>query len=241
MNNTGEYEKIQLSKQDLRYIYGQIYNNTTAKLDLHLPTSNIDVLKKNVAGLLDEYLMDAFEMACNALVVDGQELSTKLSHRKGQRRQDDEESRRQVIRDLLELAPREKIEPFDFELNGELRKLLQRVEEETIEVTQYRKEIPLKAMQEYERLVARTDDEVTGILRKLEKEAKQEAQIESVDEYPIINEDRLNMIEQDYEEALLKLNELKRSIPGEAAEIERLDDTIKFLEGLNGTTTSPNP
>ena len=54
MSGNNDYEKLQLSKQDLRYLYGQILNSTTSKLDLHLPTSNNDPLKTKVANVPEQ-------------------------------------------------------------------------------------------------------------------------------------------------------------------------------------------
>ena len=75
MSGNNDYEKLQLSKQDLRYLYGQILNNTTSKLDLHLPTSNNDPLKTKVANLLDDFIIDAFEMAKQSIMIDGYDMS----------------------------------------------------------------------------------------------------------------------------------------------------------------------
>lgn len=219
--NNNEYEKIQLTKQDLQHVYGQIYSDTTKKLNLHLPTDPDDLLKQNVAAMLDEFLLEIFEMALDAFIVDGHELNRNKFD----------------IRDVLSLdsAEHQKTDPFDFALNGVLRNTLQKLEEETIKVTKYRRELPLQARSTYNELIRRTDNEVTDILRELEENDETEEGEEDVGG-SIVDQERLHEIENDYHESLRRLLELKNIVPVQRAEIDRLDETISFLEDVNQKT-----
>jgi kinetochor protein Mis14/NSL1 len=214
--NTNDYETIQLTKQDLRYLHGQIYENTASKLDLHLPTSPNDPLKSNVAVALDDFLLDVFEMALDALVVDGSAIEPPVGG---------PESRRDVVAALLALdSSEQKTEPFDFELNAELRKVIQQVEEETVEVTRYRRELPQDSRNAYEELVGKTDAEVTELLR----------QIDHAEAAPVVpgelDPERAQLIERDYYESLQRLVKLNQVLPEQRADISRLAETILFLE-----------
>lgn len=215
MSHNGDYEKLQLSKQDLRYIYGQILNNTTSKLDLHLPTSNNDPLKTKVAHLLDDFILDAFEMAKQAIIIDGYDLSGRKDT--------------QPISELLSLKSREKIETFDFELNAKLRDVLENVEKETIQVTKLRRDLPHRARDTYDKLISTTDADVSTILAQMVSPAQElDADNEDMDDSAVIP--RLDEIVDDFEATLMRMSDLKKNIPEQKAEMDKLDETIELLE-----------
>ncbi|ODV80751.1 Mis14-domain-containing protein [Suhomyces tanzawaensis NRRL Y-17324] len=198
-----DYEKIALSKQDLRHVYSQVLQLTTAKLDLHLPTSDNDPLKNKVAGVLDEFLLGAFELAKSGLVVDGHAIDDGSIH------------------ELLSLKRKETVEPFDLAINTRLREVLLQVEQETIELTKLRRELPAKARGAYQELVRRTDGELSSILAGLEAEEDEDFEVS----VPNIGE-----ISSEYEKHVLMLNDLKKTIPERKAELDRYDETLRFLE-----------
>ncbi|KAK6199263.1 kinetochore protein Mis14 like-domain-containing protein [Scheffersomyces amazonensis] len=214
MNGTTDYEKIAISKQDLKYVYNQILNKTTSKLDLHLPTSNNDPLKAKVGNLLDEFLLEAFELAKSAFIIDGKDIDAgdQLS-----------------ISEILSLRAKETVEPFDLNINSRLREILLQVEQETVELTKLRRELPFKAKESYDNLVSSTDKEVSTILELLEQQEKEEEEKDDI----LMNEDEIpnfSSLLQDYERHILTLNDLKKSIPLRKAELDRFDETIQFLE-----------
>lgn len=241
MNNTNDYEKLQLSKQDLKFLYSQIYSKLSYRLNLHLPTSNNDPLKENVVNILEKYMLEVFDMAQNALIVDGEELllgenvdesvsATKL--------------RQSKLAEILQInsgtksVSQDEVEPFDQEKNLELREILQNIEQETIKVTALRRELPKQAKLVYNELVRRTDSEVTSILEELDGADETNANESKAEDISTsgIDPTRLASIQNDYEEALTRLVELKNVLPGQRAEIDRLDETITFLEDLNRST-----
>lgn len=199
------HDKIALSHQDLSWVYGQVLSATTAKLDLHLPTSNTDPLKRRVAGMLEEFIQELFEMVKNAMVVDGEDLARSLG----------------PVADHIAYKPREKTEPFDFELNGELRDVLELVEKETIKVSTLRKDVPAKVKQAYQQLIESTDLLVSRILAELDVE---EVAPEEQDVLP----DLEGMV-GDYEAAILELSKLNQTVPEQRAELAKLDSTISYL------------
>lgn len=219
MSGNNDYEKLQLSKQDLRYLYGQILNNTTSKLDLHLPTSNNDPLKTKVANLLDDFILDAFEMAKQSIMIDGYDMSGRNNPK--------------PISELLSLKSKEKIEPFDFELNAQLRDVLEHVEQETLQVSKLRRELPSRARETYDNLISNTDKDVSTILAELDSELQQEPHNDDDDETgkdDLSLVPRIDSIVEDYQQAFLILNNLKRKIPEQKSELDKLDETIQLLE-----------
>lgn len=219
MSGNNDYEKLQLSKQDLRYLYGQILNNTTSKLDLHLPTSNNDPLKTKVANLLDDFILDAFEMAKQSIMIDGYDMSGRNNPK--------------PISELLSLKSKEKIEPFDFELNAQLRDVLEHVEQETLQVSKLRRELPSRARETYDNLISNTDKDVSTILAELDSELQQELHNDDDDETgkdDLSLVPRIDSIVEDYQQAFLILNNLKRKIPEQKSELDKLDETIQLLE-----------
>lgn len=219
MSGNNDYEKLQLSKQDLRYLYGQILNNTTSKLDLHLPTSNNDPLKTKVANLLDDFILDAFEMAKQSIMIDGYDMSGRKNPK--------------PISELLSLKSKEKIEPFDFELNAQLRDVLEHVEQETLQVSKLRRELPSRARETYDNLISNTDKDVSTILAELDSELQQELHNDDDDETgkdDLSLVPRIDSIVEDYQQAFLILNNLKRKIPEQKSELDKLDETIQLLE-----------
>lgn len=196
------------------------------KLNLHLPTSDDDPMKNKVTNMLHDYLKDVFEMAKYAMVVDGVDLGSKKAN---------------GLADLLSLRPKEKTEPFDFELNSKLREILQDIEHETVEVTSLRKQIPGEFKQRYGQVVAEIDEEVSTFLSALEKNNDNDNEPnnndndnngfnESFNDFNDKTNGKLDDMLNEYETHLIQLNQLKSSIPKQKAEIQTINELITFLE-----------
>lgn len=73
--SANHYQKILLSKQDLAYLYLQFVAAANAKISHHLPASDsLDPLRIEVENIVNNHLGEAFEMAKLAFVVDGHDL-----------------------------------------------------------------------------------------------------------------------------------------------------------------------
>lgn len=204
------HDKLALSSQDLSWVYGQVLSSMTAKLDLHLPTSNSDPLKRRVAGMLEEFVQELFEMVKNAMVVDGQDMGRRSG----------------PVSDMIRFKPREKTEPFDFELNSELRDLLEQVEKETIKVSTLRKDVPARVKLAYQLLIESTDLLVSRIL------AEVDAAGDGEDDAMPTNDTFLGLdaVASDYEAAVLALAKLNQSLPEQRAGLAKLDSTVTYLQ-----------
>jgi len=125
------------------------------------------------------------------------------------------------------------IEPFDFELNAQLRDVLEHVEQETIQVSKLRRELPSRARETYDNLISNTDKDVSTILAELDSELQQELHNDDDDETgkdDLSLMPRIDSIVEDYQQAFLILNNLKRKIPEQKSELDKLDETIQLLE-----------
>lgn len=104
--------KIQISSDQLRSIYGQLYDVLQEKASLHLPELDNDPVSKEVNLQLQLFLTQIMEMAFNSLKIDGLPANDILSSR---------------------------CEPFDLELNEKVRKAYETWEEETVKVANLRR------------------------------------------------------------------------------------------------------
>ncbi|CAR31009.1 hypothetical protein ZYGR_0P03150 [Zygosaccharomyces rouxii] len=98
--------KIQVSSDQLRSIYGQLYDVLQEKASLHLPELD-DPVSREVNLQLQLFLTNVMEMAFNSLKIDGPPANDILNSR---------------------------CEPFDLELNERVRKSYETWEEETVKV-----------------------------------------------------------------------------------------------------------
>lgn len=217
MNGKNDYEKLQLTKQDLSYLYSQILDRTKSKLDLHLPTANNDdPLKAKVANLLDGFIVDAFEIARKSMIIDGKDMASGAG---------------QHISELFSLKYKEKVEPFNVEINAKLRGLLEHVDQETMEVTRLRRELPFRALTSYRELISSTDGEVSHIIASLEEELEKLNQTSDEDDSKLNGMiPKIDLMSDDYQTALNRMASLKKNIPEQKAELDKLNETLQFLE-----------
>lgn len=103
--------KIDVSVDQLRAIYGQLYDVLQEKAALHLPEGQ-DPVSKEVRIQLQLYLAGVMEMGANSLRVDGGDAKDVLSTR---------------------------CEPFDLELNERVRGAYEEWEDETVRVANLRR------------------------------------------------------------------------------------------------------
>lgn len=211
--SANDYEKIVLSKQDLKFVYTQILNKITSKLDLHLPMSDSDPLKNKVASALHEFLIGGFELAKSALIVDGNEDFL-------------EDKSLLSISDILSLKPKETVEPFDLKINSNLREIVLNVEKETVNLTKLRRDLPLKTNEIYELVFMKIKEDVNKVIADIDSECN-----EIYDSLPSHNNiPNLNLIIQDYDLYLSCIDELMKTIPNQIAEVDRLNDSLLFIE-----------
>lgn len=222
MSANQSFAKIPLSKQDLHYLFNQMRRQMTSKLDYHVPGSGPrDLLKLEVEKQLNRFLIETFELAKAGMIIDGIDIYEENI----------------PIEDLLSLNTEDEVEPFNMELNNELRAVIGEVEKETTLLTDLRRELPSKAKDEYRELISKTDMAVTMALTDLDNECdeimKKEASVDGgeenfIDLKPFIP--NLDEIIKDYQQSLLLLSNSKISIPERKAELDTLNEAVTFLE-----------
>lgn len=200
--------KLSLTKEGLQYVVQQIHNDMTSKLNLHLPadTTENDTLKRKVAALLDDFVADALDMAKYLLIVDGHHMADETV----------------PLADVLSVRSTEQTEPFDTQLDDTLKQLIGQVEAETTELAAQRRLLPMQARDAYKDLVGATDMEVSRIIAELDGE-------EDIAEDELVMPNRASIL-ADYEESLVLLSKLKEELPATLAEINSLEQTMRFLE-----------
>ena len=141
-------------------------------------------------------------------------------------------STRPVLRDYL-AAPKEEIEPFDFELNDKLRQLYGRVDELTLEIARLRRNLPGEATKIYnealeKRRQAQLQDEEVIVKESEEKVNKVKDEIDKVQDEDRI--EQLERIKQDYYGVIEKLGALIKTVPESKAQVDQLEEALEFVQ-----------
>jgi kinetochor protein Mis14/NSL1 len=208
------YDKLDLSMEELRTMYRNVYEFGRQRLDKHLPQeaeNNNDQLKNMVFEHLSQAMIQSFDWAKESMVVDGR---------------DDTDS----IASLINLKSKQTVVPLDKEANSELRKIIHEVEQETIALTQLRKNLPLQLRQDYQNLLSSTDAEVSQLLYDID--TRYQDKDDNLDEEKIPKFEDLDALIDDYEEYTSVLHSLKLSLPKTSGEFNKINETIDFLEKI---------
>lgn len=216
MDFQSDYEKIDLSKQDFQYVFNNILQAIMAKLNLHLPAAQNDPLKEQVSTILEEFLINTFDNSKYSILADGLDLQNVLIH------------------DILSLKTLENVEKIDSEITLKLRKIFQEFEQETVDVTKLRRDLPKQASEVYCDIIKQTDGEVSEIISMIEQQSQEyqkEQQVNNDDRFEkIIESMDFPQINQNYTDHLQLLNETNKNLPSLKIEFEKYNKTVQFLE-----------
>lgn len=216
MDFQSDYEKIDLSKQDFQYVFNNILQAIMAKLNLHLPAAQNDPLKEQVSTILEEFLINTFDNSKYSILADGLDLQNVLIH------------------DILSLKTLENVEKIDSEITLKLRKIFQEFEQETVDVTKLRRDLPKQASEVYSDIIKQTDGEVSEIISMIEQQSQEyqkEQQVNNDDGFEkIIESMDFPQINQNYTDHLQLLNETNKNLPSLKIEFEKYNKTVQFLE-----------
>ncbi|CAX40719.1 kinetochore complex subunit, putative [Candida dubliniensis CD36] len=216
MDFQSDYEKIDLSKQDFQYVFNNILQAIMAKLNLHLPAAQNDPLKEQVSTILEEFLINTFDNSKYSILADGLDLQNVSIH------------------DILSLKTLENVEKIDSEITLKLRKIFQEFEQETVDVTKLRRDLPKQASEVYSDIIKQTDGEVSEIISMIEQQSQEyqkEQQVNNDDGFEkIIESMDFPQINQNYTDHLQLLNETNKNLPSLKIEFEKYNKTVQFLE-----------
>lgn len=214
MDQIGPNRKIQISKSDLQYIHTNLLNRIHARLNVILPqsstTTTIDPLKTEVSNLLQKFLLNSLDKANNSLLIDGRQVHS-------------------LSKTLSSNTP-ENIEPFNNELNKQLRKVVRDVEKETITVSKMRKECPKLIRKGYKQVAESTDMKLTKYLQEQELKLQEQKQKQDMEDDNDDDEVDYEELKDDYVEHVNRLDRVKNGLPGLKAEFDQIDQTISFLD-----------
>lgn len=216
MDFQSDYEKIDLSKQDFQYVFNNILQAIMAKLNLHLPAAQNDPLKEQVSTILEEFLINTFDNSKYSILADGLDLQNVLIH------------------DILSLKTLENVEKIDSEITLKLRKIFQEFEQETVDVTKLRRDLPKQASEVYCDIIKQTDGEVSEIISMIEQQSQEYQKEQQVNNdggfEKIIESMDFPQINQNYTDHLQLLNETNKNLPSLKIEFEKYNKTVQFLE-----------
>lgn len=202
------HEKIAISKQDLQALHGNLQDVVFQHLDVHLPqTVKHDPLRNEVGKTATAIIENAFAMAKDLMVVDGVD---------GERYKD--------VGGILAWEPKEVVEELDTAINNELREVLVEYEQEVGSLTQLRRTLPQQLGQHYDTLVADTDEHITRVLAEIDHNASDDEDDASASLE--LDEKALKQ----YVDHFVELQEIKKTLPQRKADLEKLQDTVRFLQ-----------
>lgn len=215
--------KLQLTAEDVRFVREQFLSAADAKIKVHLPQMTFegqdkpkeDPMRTKVEQLVKEFIHESFELTRHGMMVDGVDMS-----------------KRPVLRDDL-AAPREEIEPFDFELNDNLRQLYGKVDALTLEIARLRKTLPAEATKVYSEALEKRrlsqkqqEDDISKDLQREVDALDDEFDATESEE----RRKQLDQIKQDYYGVIEQLGTLIKTVPESKAQLDQLDETVEFLK-----------
>lgn len=209
-----DYEKIVITRKELKTLYNNILKSMILKLNLHLPTSHNDPIKNEVYLKVENCLLNTFQNLLSSLLVDGEDRS------------------RESIRELLLVNDKDDdVEPFDVELDNELRTVLTEYDDVTVELSELKRTLLKGIVEKYQNSVARIDDEVTRIIGLIDESVEQRETNNPVDSaIAKLGEVDINRMNEDYFKYLQKINYLNGKVPLLEKEINEYSKLVDFLK-----------
>ena len=139
-----------------------------------------------------------------------------------------------LIHDILSLKTLENVEKIDSEITIQLRKIFQEFEQETVDVTKLRRDLPKQASEMYNDIIKQTDGEVSEIINMIEQQSQeyqkvQQAHNNTDDRFEkIIESMDFSQINQNYNDHLQLLNETNKNLPSLKIEFENITEQYSF-------------
>ncbi|KAI5959835.1 uncharacterized protein KGF55_005067 [Candida pseudojiufengensis] len=215
MNSTfdvqDDYEKVRISKKELKFLYNNILNSTITKLDLHLPTTKEDPLKTKIYLDIENYLLKSFQNLLKSLLIDGEDLSNE------------------DIITILKVDDNDtNVEPFDYNINDQLRTILNEYDNLVLDLGELKRTLPKRAQDKYFKLVSKIDEEVSETINNINKEVE-EAKLKQEGDKEFV-EINFNEFNKEYYDYLLRFDQINSKLPNLKMEFDRFNKAIEFLE-----------
>ena len=209
-----DYEKIAITRKELKTLYNNILKSMVLKLNLHLPTTHNDPIKNEVYLKVETCLLNSFQNLLCSLLVDG------------------EDRRNEPIRELLLVNDKDdEVEPFDVELDNELRTILTEYDDVTVELSELKRSLLKGISEKYQNSVVRIDDEVTRIIRLIDENVGQREKEGVIDDALAklgdVDIDRMN---EEYFKYLQTVNQLSEEVPLLRSDVGAYSKLVDFLK-----------
>ncbi|KAM3159573.1 Nsl1p [Lachancea thermotolerans] len=202
--------KLDVRVEQVRSIYGQFQSILDEKVALHLPQEQ-DSIKGEVLLQLQKFLAEAMDMASDSLnVVNANERAS--------------------LTELLAQSRQQFVDPFDLDLNEQVRKKYQEWEDQTVKVAQLRREAPRKLHESYENEAQLALQEADTLINSFSQETPAEQNGAGQAKEEPIELPNLPRLGEDYQEALKNLSAAKTQTPQNRAQIQKLEQLVAFLE-----------
>ncbi|KAG5418043.1 hypothetical protein I9W82_004372 [Candida metapsilosis] len=210
-----DYEKIAISRKELKTLYNNILKSMLLKLNLHLPTSHYDPVKNEVYSKVESCLLNSFQNLLSSLLVDGADRSNES------------------IKELLSVNDKDDdVEPFDIALDNELREILTEYDDVTVELSELKRTLQKGIVGKYQNSVARIDDEVTQIIQLIDEKVEQHEKENTVDDaVKSLGEVDIDRMNEGYFTYLQTIDKLNGKVPHLKQEVSNYSKSVDFLKG----------
>lgn len=163
-----EQQKVALALADVKHLQAALSKEAKNKLDLYLPNADDkDPLKSKVFSLVDDFIYEIFERSKDGMEIDGMDRSVSLRSML-ENPTNGTYWRCLVYWDSMTNYNCKEVEPFDFALQEEVRKLYQEVEDETMRLTKLRREKPQSLKRSYEESFNSSMEKLHSLEREIE-------------------------------------------------------------------------
>lgn len=209
-------KKLDVTVEQLRSIYHQFHDILEEKTDLHLPKKDHedDAVRREVQIQLQEFLLSAMTMASKSLEVVNADTQGK------------------TVKQLIMESQEKYMEPFDLELNEQVRKMYQEWEDETVKVAQLSdrarqdNEVYNNAKDEY---LMHLDGRI-GVLEARRADQQAAEQNEGGEGDDQTAETNWDDIKHDYEVSINELSQTQQSLPQVRYNVEKVKHLMDYLE-----------
>ncbi|QLL31013.1 hypothetical protein HG536_0A08280 [Torulaspora globosa] len=210
--------KVDVTVEQLRSIYGQLYDALDEKMRLHLPAEAAegkDHVRREVGLQLQDFLSQVMEMASSSVrVVNSDDPSGKMS-----------------VSELISKSQEKYVEPFDLELNEKVRQAYQEWEDQTVQVAVLRRNAPQQVNQAY---VTARDAFLSRLDARIEQlQAEDHAGVDSEQELDAagsFGDSYWQEAAEQYERSLLTLRDAQARIPQTRSDITKMKSLVAYLE-----------
>lgn len=209
--------KLDVTVEQLRSIYGQLYDALDEKARLHLPAEaaeGTDQVRREVGMQLQEFLATVIEMASSSVrVVNSDDARGALS-----------------AGELIARSQERYVEPFDLELNERVRQAYQEWEDQTVQVSQLRRNAPQQVNRAYVEARDSYLAELDSRINQLQAEVHEHFDEGGANTEPTDDVARWNTLATQYEQSLQTLRNAQATLPQTRADISKMKHLVAYLE-----------